>query len=148
MYELWRDYHQSVTARFAGNPGREPDGGGDIIVHDWSITSPLRTPRGDRWYVQGNGYTRRKLMRQTLGGDVEAVRNAESGTRLAAFPDGELLLSQPEICNNYNYYYDLYPLGPGDRLSPLTRSPPFPSAPPPQHRPIPAIHPLPRHAKA
>src|SRR5258707_14163607 len=60
-------------------------------------------------------------MRQTLGGDVEAVRNVESGTRLAAFPDGELLLSQPEICNNYNYYYDLYRLGPGGRLSRLTR---------------------------
>ncbi len=121
MDELWLEYNQWLNARFAGKPGREPDGGGDIIVHDWSITSPLRTPRGDRWYVQGNGYTRRKLMRQTLGGDVEAVRNAESGTRLAAFPDGELLLSQPEICNNYNYYYDLYRLGRGDRLSRLTR---------------------------
>jgi hypothetical protein len=121
MDELWLEYNQWLNARFAGKPGREPDRGGDIIVHDWSITSPLRTPRGDRWYVQGNGYTRRKLMRQTLGGDVEAVRNAESGTRLAAFPDGELLLSQPEICNNYNYYYDLYRLGRGDRLSRLTR---------------------------
>jgi len=121
MDELWLEYNQWLNARFAGKPGREPDGGGDIIVHDWSITSPLRTLRGDRWYVQGNGYTRRKLMRQTLGGDVEAVRNAESGTRLAAFPDGELLLSQPEICNNYNYYYDLYRLGRGDRLSRLTR---------------------------
>jgi hypothetical protein len=60
-------------------------------------------------------------MRQTLGGDVEAVRNVESGTRLAAFPDGGLLLSQPEICNNYNHYYDLYRLGPGDRLNRLTR---------------------------
>ncbi len=121
MDELWIEYHDWLNARFAEKPGREPDGGGDIIVHDWSITSPLRTPRGDRWYVQGNGYTRRKLMRQTLGGDVEAVRNVESGTRLAAFPDGDLLLSQPEICNNYNYYYDLYRLGPGDRLSRLTR---------------------------
>src|SRR6267154_6252328 len=121
MDELWIEYHEWLNARFAGKPGRESDGGGDIIVHDWSITSPLRTPRGDRWYVQGNGYTRRKLMRQTVGGDVEAVRNVESGTRLAAFPDGELLLSQPEICNNYSQYFDLYRLGPGGRLSRLTR---------------------------
>jgi hypothetical protein len=121
MDELWIEYHDWLNARFAEKPGREPDGGGDIIVHDWSITSPLRTSRGDRWYVRGNGYTRRKLMRQTLGGDVEAVRNVESGTRLAAFPDGGLLLSQPEICNNYNHYYDLYRLGPGDRLNRLTR---------------------------
>jgi hypothetical protein len=123
MDELWLEYHEWLNARFAvkpAEPGREPDEGGDVIVQGWSITSPLRTHGGDRWYVQGNGYTRARLMRQTLGGEVEAVRNVESGTRLAAFPDGELLLSQPEICDNYNYYYDLYRLGPGVRLRRLT----------------------------
>src|SRR5439155_1621049 len=44
----------------------------------------------------------------------------ESGTRLEAFADGELLLSQPEICNNYSHYFDLYRLGPGGRLRRLT----------------------------
>jgi len=123
MDELWLEYHEWLNARFAGKPaepGREPDEGGEIIVHDWSITSPLRTHGGDRWYVQGNGYTLPRLMRQALGGGVEAVRNVESGTRLAALPDGELLLSKPEICNNYYYYYDLYRLGPGGRLRRLT----------------------------
>ena len=123
MDELWLEYHEWLTARFAGKPaepGREHDEAGEIIVHDWSVTSPLRTHRGDRWYVQGNGYTLPRLMRQTLGGEVEAVRNVESGTRLAALSDGDLLLSKPEICNNYNTYYDLYRLGPGGRLRRLT----------------------------
>src|SRR5438034_389779 len=123
MDELWLEYHEWLTARFAGKPaepGREHDEGGEIIVRDWSVTSPLRTHGGDRWYVQGNGYTLPRLMRQTLGGEVEAVRDVESGTRLAALPDGDLLLSKPEICNNYNYYYDLYRLGPGGRLRRLT----------------------------
>src|SRR6266513_4681372 len=123
MDELWLEYHDWLNTRFAEKPvepGREPDEGGEIVVHDWSIASPLRTPSGDRWYVQGNGYTRLRLMRQTLGGDVEAVRNVEPGTRLAALPGGELLLSQPEICKNYNDYYDLYRLGPRGRLDRLT----------------------------
>ena len=123
MDELWVEYHAWLNERFAekpAEPGKEPDEGGDIVVRDWSITSPLRTHGGDRWYVQGNGYTRPKLMRQTLGGEVEAVRNVESGTRLEAFADGELLLSQPEICNNYSHYFDLYRLGPGGRLRRLT----------------------------
>jgi hypothetical protein len=123
MDELWLEYHEWLNARFAEKPaapGRERDESGEIVVHDWSITSPLRTHAGDRWYVQGNGYTLPKLTRQTLGGDIEAVRNVESGTRLAALPDGDLLLSKPEICNNYNYYYDLYRLGPGGRLRRLT----------------------------
>ncbi|HEY6722097.1 MAG TPA: hypothetical protein VI363_10710, partial [Burkholderiales bacterium] len=123
MDELWVEYHDWLNARFAEKPaesGKEPDEGGEFVVHDWSITSPLRTHAGDRWYVQANGYTLPRLMRQTLGGEVEAVRNVESGTRLAALPDGDLLLSQPEICNNYNYYYDLYRLGSDGALSRIT----------------------------
>ncbi|HMH17007.1 MAG TPA: hypothetical protein VK572_02560, partial [Burkholderiales bacterium] len=123
MDELWVEYHAWLNARFAekpAQPGKEPDEGGEVVVHDWSISSPLRTHAGDRWYVQGNGYTLPRLMRQTLGGEVESVRNVESGTRLAALPDGALLLSQPEICNNYNYYYDLYRLDPDGTLSRVT----------------------------
>jgi hypothetical protein len=123
MDELWLEYHEWLNTRFAekpAEPGKEPDQGGDIAVHAWSIASPLRTSSGDRWYVKGDGYTLPKLMRQTSGGGVEAVRDVEPGTRLAALPDGALLLSQPEICDNYNYYYDLYRLDPGGRLDRLT----------------------------
>jgi hypothetical protein len=123
MDELWLEYYDWLDARFAARPeesGNPSDGGGEIIVRDWSIASPLHTREGDRWYVQGSGYTRPKLMRRTVGGDAEAIRNVESGTRLAALPDGGLLLSQPEICNNYNYYYDLYRLGPDGRFDRLT----------------------------
>ncbi len=123
MDELWVEYHDWLNARFAVKPmepGKEPDRGGEFLVRDWSITSPLRTSRGDRWYVQGNGYVLPKLMRQTLGGEVEPVRDIEPGTRLAAFPGGELLLSKPEICSNYNYHYDLYRLGPDGALGRVT----------------------------
>jgi hypothetical protein len=122
MDELWLEYHEWLNARFAAKPaepGKQPDEGGDVLVRGWTITSPLRTSL-DRWYVQGNGYTRPRLMRQTLNGEVQRVRELVPGTRLAAFADGTLLLSRPEICNNYNYYYDLYRLGPRGRLSRLT----------------------------
>jgi len=69
-------------------------------VRDWSITSPLRTSRGDRWYVQGNGYVLPKLMRQTLGGEVEPRFATSSRQRGCGVSRRELLLSQPEICSN------------------------------------------------
>jgi len=121
--KLWLDYEAWLRARFAANPaqGGEPDEGGRIIARDWTITSPLRTSRGDRWYIRGDGYTRPRLVRQRPGGDAEAVREVVTGTRLAAFSDGEVLLSKPEICDNYNYYYDLYRLSPGGGLERLTR---------------------------
>lgn len=123
MDELWLEYYDWLGARFAAKPvepGKEPDEGGDIIVHDWSLSSPLVTVQGDRWYVQGNGYIRPRLMRQTLNGDIESIRRVEPGTRLSASPRGEVLLAQPEICGNYNYYYDLYRLDPGGGLNRLT----------------------------
>ena len=122
MDDLWLEYDDWLSARFAAKPagpGEGPDEGGDMLVHDWTITSPLRTSL-DRWYVQGNGYTRPKLMRQTMNGEARAVREVVPGTRLAAFGDGSLLLSRPEICGNYNYYYDLYRLGPRGGLRRLT----------------------------
>jgi hypothetical protein len=118
MDELWLEYDDWLSARFA-TKSAELDESGDVLVRDWTVTSPLRTSL-DRWYVQGSGYTRPKLMRQTLGGDVERVREVVTGTRLAAFADGTLLLSKPEICGNYNYYYDLYRLGPRGGLRRLT----------------------------
>src|SRR3989475_67754 len=123
MDELWLEYYEWLGARFAPRaeePGRQPDEGGEIAVQAWSLTSPLVTPHGERWYVQGDGYTRPRLMRQTSGGDVEVVRTVEPGTRLSVSPRGDLLLAQLEICKNYSYYYDLYRLEPGGGLNSLT----------------------------
>ncbi len=123
MDELWLEYYEWLGARFAPKaeePGKQPDEGGEIAVQAWSLTSPLVTPHGERWYVQGDGYTRPRLMRQTSGGDVEVVRTVEPGTRLSVSPRGDLLLAQLEICKNYSYYYDLYRLEPGGGLNRLT----------------------------
>lgn len=110
MDELWLEYYDWLDARFArpAAPGAAADGGGEVIARAWSLTSPLRTSRGERWYALGDGYTLPVLMRQSANGEVESVRNLQPGTRLAAFDDGTLLLARPQICGNYNYYYDLY----------------------------------------
>src|SRR5882672_11505989 len=108
---LWLEYEEWLRARFAAkaqDPGRRPDQGGEIIARAYSLTSPLLTRESERWYVQGDGYTLPKVMRQAAGGEVEPVLEIELMTRLWASPRGEVLLSKLEICRNYNYYYDLY----------------------------------------
>src|SRR5437667_7302165 len=120
MDELWLEYYEWLGGRFAPKAGKQPDEGGEIAVQAWSLTSPLVTSHGERWYVQGDGYTRPRLMRQTSGGDVEVVRTVEPGTRLSVSPRGDLLLAQLEICKNYSYYYDLYRLEPGGGRNQLT----------------------------
>jgi len=113
MDELWDEYHGWLRERFAPKPaaqGKPPDGGGEIIARGWSLSSPLLTSDGARWYVLGDGYTLPNLVRQAPDGKPLAVREVEPQTRLAASPAGELLLSKIEVCRNYNAYYDLYRL--------------------------------------
>jgi len=120
---LWLEYEEWLRARFAAkaqDPGRRPDQGGEIIARAYSLTSPLLTRESERWYVQGDGYTLPKVMRQAAGGEVEPVLEIELMTRLWASPRGEVLLSKLEICRNYNYYYDLYRLVPKGDLHRLT----------------------------
>ncbi|MGC2517761.1 MAG: hypothetical protein WA373_01450 [Burkholderiales bacterium] len=124
MDALWLEYQDWLRARFAAvpeDPGVRPDAGGEIIARAWSLTTPVLTREGERWYVRADGYTRPKLVRQARGGSVEAVREVESGARLAASPGGGMLVAQPEICKNYNYFYDLYRRAAGGDWNRLTR---------------------------
>ena len=118
MDALWLEYHDWLRARFAATPGDAPAGGdaGAVVTRAFAISTPVLAPGGTRWYVQADGYTSPRLMRQSAGEMAQAVREVEQDARLAAAPDGTLLLAQPDICGNYNYYYDLYRSDrPGDK---------------------------------
>jgi hypothetical protein len=71
--------------------------------------------------VQGNGYTRPRLMRQARGSEPREIRQVEPGTRLAAGTGGSLLVSLEDICGNYNLLYDLYTIDARDHWQRLTR---------------------------
>lgn len=117
MDVLWVEYQDWLRERFAAKPGeaeKGADAAGEIVARAFSLTSPALTPGGGRWYVQSDGYTRPRLLRQAKGGEAEDVRAVERDARLAVSGRDELVVAQPEICNDYNYYYDLYRVGPDD----------------------------------
>jgi hypothetical protein len=118
MNQLWAEYQNWLTARFVqkGAPARE----GEVVAREWSITSPALAPDGTRWYIRGSGYTEPRLVRQAPGGKPEALRDVEQDARLSASPGGNLVLAQPEICRNYNYYYDLHRVAADGSLKRLT----------------------------
>jgi len=118
MDELWAEYRNWLTARFSPKVASARQG--EVIAQGWSITSPALTPEGTRWYIRGSGYTLPTLVRQAPGGKPQALRDVELDARLSASPRGSLLLAQPEICGNYNYYYDLNRVGPDGSLKRLT----------------------------
>jgi hypothetical protein len=124
LSELWPEFEDWLHARFAPKPA-EASQEGEILAKAWTIFSPTLAPGGDRWYAQGDGYTRPQLMRRPRDGKPAAVREVEQDTRIAATTGDAVLLSQLEICDDYNLYYDLYRVaasGGRKRLTDCSRS--------------------------
>ena len=109
MDVLWEEFGEWLDARFAARaPSIEAPQEGEELARAWTIFSPTLSPAGERWYIQGDGYTLPRLMRRQRDGKAEAVREIEQDTRLVALGNDALLVSKLEICDNYNLYYDLY----------------------------------------
>jgi len=103
MEELWLDYQAWLRARFAP-PAASAEG--EVLARAFAISSPVLTASGERWYVEHDGYTRPKLMR---GG--RKLREVELDTRLAAAGES-VVVSELDICRNYNLLYGLYAVDP------------------------------------
>jgi hypothetical protein len=109
MDQLWAEYQAWLRARFDSRSDSIREG--DVVARGWSLTSPALAADGTRWYVNADGYTRPRLVRQLPQREPESLREVEPDSRLAVSPGGTVLLAEPEICRNYNYYYDLHRIG-------------------------------------
>jgi len=118
---LWLEYQDWLRARFAPKSSSFEADTGTAIARAWAISSPVLAPGGIRWYIRADGYTSPRLVRQAGERAPEVVRSVEQDTRLAAAPDGALVMAQADICGNYNYLYDLYRAGANGDLERLSR---------------------------
>ena len=118
MDQLWVEYQTWLRARFAP---RTPDvGEAEVLVRAFSLSNPVLTASGARWYVQGDGYTRPQLMRQVPGEKPRALSATEPDTRLAPAADDGVLVSELEICRNHNLLYGLHQVDSLGRRSKVT----------------------------
>ena len=63
---------------------------------------------GDFIYVRMDGASEASVLRQSAEGSVRWRSNIHSGAHLSVHPRAGILLAQPEIHRNANYFYDLY----------------------------------------
>src|SRR4051812_49399995 len=105
MDALWVEYQAWLRVRFSTSTDAVE---GTVLARAFSISSPVLAQDGARWYIQGDGYTHPKLMRQAPGETPHALRETEEDTRVSAGAGNGVLLSQLEICRNYNLLYDLH----------------------------------------
>jgi len=118
MDVLWMEYHDWLRQRVGA---QTTSVSGDVLLRAWSVSSPVLTASGTRWYVEGSGYTRPRIMRQARAEPPRVIRETEAGTRLTADSDESVLASEQEICSNYNVLYDLHRIDAGGRRRTVTR---------------------------
>jgi len=105
MDALWAEYQDWLRKRFSGSSSQWAQG--DELARAYTIAAPLLTPSGTRWYVQTDGYTRPKLMRQPVGAPPQVVRQTERDTRLANSEGEQVLVAELDVCGNHNLLYQL-----------------------------------------
>ncbi len=120
--ELWLEYEAWLQQQFAPmhNARQQQRLDGDVLSDGgWFVDAPTQAHDGSIFYVSNNGVHRAQLHRRDRDGDV-VLSSIHSGARLYAQSADSLLIAQPEICDNYDYYYDLYRWTQADGLQRLT----------------------------
>jgi hypothetical protein len=105
MDAVWADYQEWLRARFA--VGRREWSQGRELRRAYSISAPALGGAGIRWYVETDGYTRPRLIRQAADSPPRVVREVERDTRLFDAGARGVLVSELDICRNHNLLYQL-----------------------------------------
>jgi hypothetical protein len=119
MDALWLDYEGWLRERFAKPSGSSI--AGEPVAHAFSVSSPLLTPNGTRWYVQADGYTRPRLMQQAAGNAARTVLQTEADTRLFVAAGDGVLMAEQDICANHNLLYNLHRVESNGRRRTISR---------------------------
>ena len=118
--EFLADLAEGVDRRAAGIK-REPDNTGTpLIPLYWSVEDIAPAPQGAVYAVMDNGITRTYLERIEPDGAVTQLKGLNAGARIDSHGDDAVLVTQPEICDNWNLFFDLYLYTRADGLKRLT----------------------------
>jgi len=124
--QLWAEFADHLRRRYQPELAAiRADGvvaGERISAHGHGTSSVSALPDGRVFYVRSQPDKPTALMLWRPGQGSRELARLHSGARIAAHPRAGVLVAQPEVCDNYNLYYDLYCVDPdnGD-LRRLTR---------------------------
>ncbi|ADE11990.1 hypothetical protein [Sideroxydans lithotrophicus] len=111
MDELWDEFIADLTEQMSHREAQleaTPRVDGDVILPaKFEIDSLAPVPDGVLAVVN-DGRLQPRLVHIDAQGKLRKLAKVNSGTHIEARSDGMVLLAQPDICRNYNYYYDLY----------------------------------------
>jgi hypothetical protein len=124
MDVLWTEFLADLAAgidqRSAAIKGEPENVGAPLIAPQWSVDGLAPAPDGAVYAVTDDGITRPYLQRIEPNGIVTRLEALNAGARIDARGDDSVLVTQPEICDNWNLFFDLYLYKRGDGMQRLT----------------------------
>lgn len=105
--EFLADLDRGVNERSATIKAAPRADGAPLLPARFKISSLAPAPDGVLAVVD-DGWLGTELLHIDVLGKTDKLADVKGGARLDLHADGRLLLEQPEICDNYNFYYDLY----------------------------------------
>ena len=110
--QLWADFDAWLQQRFLAQIQQLEQIGvvsGERITDDGYFTAEsVLAADGQVYYIQHGAFDHSKLMRIDPQGQHQALTDVHPGARIDVNTQNDVLIAQPEICNEYNVYYDLY----------------------------------------
>lgn len=111
MDELWEEFIADLTEQFTRREAQlktSPRSDGNVILPaQFDIGSLAPAPDGVLAVVN-DGRLQTGLFHIDSQGKQQHLAGLNFGARIDTRADGKVLIAQPDICRNYNYYYDLY----------------------------------------
>lgn len=111
MNELWDEFIADMTDQMSRREARikaTPRADGDVILPAKFEIDSLAPVADGVLAVVNDGRLQPRLVHIDAQGKVQQLAKVNSGTHIDVRADGKVLISQPDVCRNYNYYYDLY----------------------------------------
>lgn len=121
---LWRDYladlGRQVDERSAPIKAKPRADGTLLLPARYSISSLAAVADGVLAVVN-DGVVGTRLMHIDAGGNTRLLAELRSNAHIDVSGAGSVLIAQPNICDNYNFYYDLYLWSERDGVKRLTQ---------------------------
>lgn len=124
MDALWEEFIADLTDQITRREApikATPRADGEIILSaNFEIDSLAPTSDGVLAVVN-DGLLRPELLHIDAQGKVQHLTGLNAGSHIDVSADGKVLIAQPDICHNFNYYYDLYTWSAADGMQRKTR---------------------------
>lgn len=112
MTALWQEFERYLVDRLLKDTSSSSLQSASklqpITTNGFFKSDIARNKENDIYWVEYDGYHQTRLKKKSVSGEVIELTELNALANIDVIGNGKLLIAQPEVCREYNVYYDLY----------------------------------------